>query len=228
MEARRFLEKAPPKPADGSKGGQFKKIAIQEEDEEDEEEVPPPKNDKKNEISGIIKVDKLIDTALLEEAKKKLQDKFKKAEAVKAEGNQLTKDGQFERAIKKFDEALIILNDIILTGGETDPSMDLKGQKASLLNNIGYSYAQMDMPSKVVEYCTLAIEISTQDEITVKAYLRRGNLSSYILTPSHRFRKTRQTRQSPPRLRSRQTSLPRKHASHRRSTQSPPTYPKRP
>lgn len=119
-------------------------------------------------------MDKLIDNALTEEAKKNLEKKWKKVEIIKSEGNQLVKDGQYEKAIKKFDESLLLINEIILSTPISTPEMDIKNQKASIMNNIALCYAQMDVPSKVVEYCTLTIEIANKDEILGKAYNRRA------------------------------------------------------
>lgn len=176
MEARRLLEKESKPDGDKSapqeKKGGFKKIAIQEEDESDEEDKPIKANPV---ASGILEVDRLIDTAFLEEQKKLLEEKLKNIEAVKTEGTQLFKNSQYENAIKKFDIALHKINEVLLSGVEIPAEKDLPNQKASILNNVALCYAQMDLPSKVVEYSGLTIDVATNQDISIKAYLRRGN-----------------------------------------------------
>lgn len=175
METRRLLEKESKPNGDKSateeKKGGFKKIAIEEEDEEDEEDKPVKADPV---VSGILEVDRIIDTAFIEQQKKALEEKLKTIESIKAEGTQHFKNSQYEKAIKKFEESLHKINEVLLSGVNIDPSKDVPNQKASILNNIALCYAQMDLPSKVVEYSGLTVDVATNPDITIKAYLRRG------------------------------------------------------
>lgn len=187
LDARKKLEKAkgkqPEKPKeDKPKGGAFKKIQIQEESESEEEDdkSKKPLQSKAPETTATqTKMDKMIDKLLIEEQKNNIPEKLNKINSIKEAGTQLIKDGQYEKAIKEFEQGLNILNNIILSGASTN-SADLNNQKATLFNNIGLCYMQMDMPTKVIEFTSRVAELKDiNQDVLVKALIRRGNSFLY-------------------------------------------------
>lgn len=120
----------------------------------------------------------MIGDLLVEEQKKKLEDKLSKVEDIKQKAVEDINGGRYEKAIDQLQSAVNILNNITTSSLSTGETKDeVNNRKAGLFNNIALCYMQLDEPKRVVEYTSRVIGLAgVKADICIKAYVRRGKI----------------------------------------------------
>jgi tetratricopeptide (TPR) repeat protein len=163
----------------------MKRMIIEEEDENDEDSLlfPSSSSVSSAEIREVKKLPISSSNFLVDHSKD-----IEKSENLKTQGNQLFKDGQFEKAIERFTSALESLSAI--DNGNVNkihllklPINPLLNQTAAIYySNISLCYQQLQRFAIVVDFVSRALElISPSDSSLISSSSDRTLLSKLLL-----------------------------------------------
>ncbi|CAO3645019.1 unnamed protein product [Cunninghamella echinulata] len=110
-----------------------------------------------------------------EESTDSISYRIKKAADLKSKGNEVFKEGNFEDALKFYEQGSEKVKN--LSSGDNKEMEQLKQILVTLLLNMGMCSLKLKNPNKAIEYCEKVIDL---DKSNVKAYYRLGQAYSEI------------------------------------------------
>lgn len=105
---------------------------------------------------------------------KMVQDKVKAAEEIKKIGNAVLSRKEYEKALAKYDKALLYLTEEFPSPEEEDL---MRNASIDILNNKALVYSVLKRYSAVIETASKVLSI---DERNVKGFVRRGKALIYL------------------------------------------------